>query len=190
MGRDRDVIWFRSSTPVVFQMYPVVTLKELKSVILRNMGLGAVGTSAYPRLLGVRLAQTVCSPIKCPAPEVPMLMDANSGEDSDEEFVSNVEESSESSNGSEFVLESQSRTGFLLPAPVPIPDLSYVNIHFHTLHLEDMDEEPMEGFGVDQGTALPCPTAAADNAPGNPAYTLQQGPHPYGDPGGMPHPTE
>ncbi|MED6197979.1 hypothetical protein PIB30_061818 [Stylosanthes scabra] len=45
MGRDRDGIWFRSPTPIVFQMYPVGTLDELKSVILRNMGLGAVGTS-------------------------------------------------------------------------------------------------------------------------------------------------
>ncbi|MED6179734.1 hypothetical protein PIB30_003533 [Stylosanthes scabra] len=57
MGRDKDDIWFRFPTPVVFQMYPVVTLEELKSVILRNMGLGAVGTSlvrwiAY-RLLNV-----------------------------------------------------------------------------------------------------------------------------------------
>ncbi|MED6143003.1 hypothetical protein PIB30_002826 [Stylosanthes scabra] len=194
MGRDRDGIWFRSPTPVVFQMYPVVTLEELKSAILRNMGLGAVGTSfvrqvAY-RLLNVFLPihsnsrfsglmamsmygtrevmelltemQSMpevagglsssngvipCSFIHCPAPEVPMLMDGNSGEDSDEEFVPDIEESSESSDGSEFVPESQSRRGFLLPAPAPIPDLSSVISHFHTLHLEDMDEEPMEGFG-------------------------------------------
>ncbi|MED6144358.1 hypothetical protein PIB30_014891 [Stylosanthes scabra] len=200
MGRDRYGIWFRSSTPVV---YPVVTLEELKSVILRNMGLRAVGTSlvrrvAY-RLLNVfppdpfkfkifwvdsnehvralfdlhRRYETrevmellmemqsmpkvdggssssngviPCSPINCPAPEVPMLTDANSGEDSNEEFVPDVEESSESLDGSEFVPESQSRTGFF-PAPAPIPDLSSVNSHFHTLHLEDMDEESMEGFG-------------------------------------------
>ncbi|MED6201775.1 Arf8p, partial [Stylosanthes scabra] len=44
MGRNRDGIWFRSSTPILFQMYPVVSLEELKSVILRNMRLGAVGT--------------------------------------------------------------------------------------------------------------------------------------------------
>ncbi|MED6109150.1 hypothetical protein PIB30_030935 [Stylosanthes scabra] len=50
-----------------------------------------------------------CSPIHCPAPEVPMLMDGNFGEDSDEEFVPDIEESSESSDGSEFVPESQSR---------------------------------------------------------------------------------
>ncbi|MED6132499.1 hypothetical protein PIB30_019641 [Stylosanthes scabra] len=43
MGRDMEGIWFRSSTPVVFQMHLVVTLEELKSVILRNMELGAVG---------------------------------------------------------------------------------------------------------------------------------------------------
>ncbi|MED6110352.1 hypothetical protein PIB30_041998 [Stylosanthes scabra] len=50
MGRDKDGIWFRSSTPVVFQMYPVVTLEELKSVILRNMRLGVVGTSLVRRV--------------------------------------------------------------------------------------------------------------------------------------------
>ncbi|MED6135998.1 hypothetical protein PIB30_051866 [Stylosanthes scabra] len=50
MGRDRDGIWFRSPTPVVFLMYPVGTLDELKSVILRNMGLGAVGTSLVRRV--------------------------------------------------------------------------------------------------------------------------------------------
>ncbi|MED6205915.1 hypothetical protein PIB30_022201 [Stylosanthes scabra] len=160
-------------TLVVFQMYPVVTLEELKSVILRNMGLGAVGTSlvrrvAY-RLLNVfspdpfkfkifwvdsdehvralfdlhrrygtcevmelltemkSMPEVVggssssngmipCSPIDCPGPEVPMLMDGNFGEDSDEEFVPDIEESSESSDGLEFVPESQSRRGFLLPA--------------------------------------------------------------------------
>ncbi|MED6118939.1 hypothetical protein PIB30_007444 [Stylosanthes scabra] len=184
-------------------MYPVVTLEELKSVILRNMGLGAVGTSlvrrvAY-RLLNVfppdpfkfkifwvdsddhvralfylhrrygtrevmelltemqSMPEVVggssssngvipCSPIHCPGPEVPMPIDGNSGEDSNEEFVPDIEESSKSSDSSEFVPESQSRRGFLLPAPAPIPDLSSVNSHFHTLHLEDMDEEPMEGF--------------------------------------------
>ncbi|MED6157169.1 hypothetical protein PIB30_020836 [Stylosanthes scabra] len=73
-------------------------------------------------------------------------MDGNSG-DSYEEFVPDIEESSESLDGSEFVPESQSRRGFLLPTPAPIPDLSSVNSHFHTLHLEDMDEEPMEGSG-------------------------------------------
>ncbi|MED6205608.1 hypothetical protein PIB30_019166 [Stylosanthes scabra] len=50
MGRDGDGIGFRSSTPVVFQMYPVVTLEELKPVILRNMGLGAVATSLVRRV--------------------------------------------------------------------------------------------------------------------------------------------
>ncbi|MED6157313.1 hypothetical protein PIB30_022135 [Stylosanthes scabra] len=178
MGRDKDGIWFRFPTLVVFQMYHVVILEELKSVILLNMGFGAVGTSlvrrvAY-RLLNVfppgpfkfkifwvdsdehvralfdlhRSSNGVipCSPIHCPGPEVPMPMDGNSGEDFDEEFMPDIEESSESSDGSEFVPESQSRRGFLLPAPAPIPDLSSVNSHFHALHLEDMDEEPMEGF--------------------------------------------
>ncbi|MED6163331.1 hypothetical protein PIB30_078828, partial [Stylosanthes scabra] len=38
-------------------------------------------------------------------------------DDSDEDFVGNTDESSESSDGSEFVPESQARQGFLLPAP-------------------------------------------------------------------------
>ncbi|MED6142611.1 hypothetical protein PIB30_115448, partial [Stylosanthes scabra] len=38
MGRDADGIWFRSVSPVVFQMQPVNTLEELKCVILRNIG--------------------------------------------------------------------------------------------------------------------------------------------------------
>ncbi|MED6202767.1 hypothetical protein PIB30_108909 [Stylosanthes scabra] len=38
MGRDADGIWFRSVSPVVFQMQPVNTLEELKCVILCNMG--------------------------------------------------------------------------------------------------------------------------------------------------------
>ncbi|MED6165139.1 hypothetical protein PIB30_096713 [Stylosanthes scabra] len=53
MGRDRDGIWFRSSTPILFQMYPVVSLEELKSVILRNMRLGAVGTVLVRRIFWV-----------------------------------------------------------------------------------------------------------------------------------------
>ncbi|MED6158947.1 hypothetical protein PIB30_037756 [Stylosanthes scabra] len=136
MGRDRDGIWFRSPTPVVFQMYPVGTLDELKSVILRNMGLGAVGTSLVRRVAYRLLNVFPPDPFKFKIFWV----------DSDE-HVRVLFDMHRSSDGSEFVPESQSRRGFLLPAPAPIPDLSLVNSHFHTLHLEDMDEEPMEGFG-------------------------------------------
>ncbi|MED6169467.1 hypothetical protein PIB30_021599 [Stylosanthes scabra] len=157
MGHDRDGIRFRSPTPVVFQMYPVVTLEELKSVILHNMGLGAVGTSLVRRVAyrllnvfppnpfkfkifwvdsdeqvhalfdlhrryGTREVMELltemlsmpevaggssssngvipCSPIHCPGPKVPMPTDGNSREDSDEEFVPDIEESSESSDSS------------------------------------------------------------------------------------------
>ncbi|MED6118082.1 hypothetical protein PIB30_116346, partial [Stylosanthes scabra] len=44
-----------------------------------------------------------------------------SDDDSDEDYIGNTDESSESSDGSEFVPESQARQGFLLPAPSPIP---------------------------------------------------------------------
>ncbi|MED6147224.1 hypothetical protein PIB30_042101 [Stylosanthes scabra] len=158
MGRDRDGIWFRSSTPVVFQMYPVVTLDEHVRALFdlhRRYGTREVmelltEMQSMPEVVGGSSSSNCvipCSPIHCPALEVPMLMDGNSGEDSDEEFVPDIEEIRESSDSSEFVPESQSRRGFLLPAPAPIPNLSSVNSHFHTLHLEDMDEEPMEGFG-------------------------------------------
>ncbi|MED6213869.1 hypothetical protein PIB30_097531 [Stylosanthes scabra] len=49
MGRDSGGIWFRSATPVVFQMQPVDMLEELKAVILRNMGVPG-GTSLVRRV--------------------------------------------------------------------------------------------------------------------------------------------
>ncbi|MED6125088.1 hypothetical protein PIB30_065203 [Stylosanthes scabra] len=63
----------------------------------------------------------LAAPIQFATPEV-------SDDDSDEDFVGNTDESSESSDGSEFVPKSQTS-------------------HFHTLHLDDMVEEPREGFG-------------------------------------------
>ncbi|MED6184401.1 hypothetical protein PIB30_047148 [Stylosanthes scabra] len=115
MGRDSGGIWFRSATPMVFQMQPVNTLEELKAVILRNMRVAS-------RTMLVR-------------------------RDSDEDFFGDTEESSESSDGTEFVPESQCKRDFLLPAPAPIPDLSSVSSHFQTLYLDDMGEQPREGFG-------------------------------------------
>ncbi|MED6197184.1 hypothetical protein PIB30_054290 [Stylosanthes scabra] len=88
-----------------------------------------------------------CSPIHFAAPGAAMQSELNSDKDSDEDFFDDTDDSSESSDGTEFVLESQCRRDFLLTAPAPIPDLSSVSSHFHTLHLHDMGEEPMEGFG-------------------------------------------
>ncbi|MED6171645.1 hypothetical protein PIB30_042600, partial [Stylosanthes scabra] len=207
MGRDSGGIWFRSATPMVFQMQPVNTLEELKATILRNMGVAGrtmlvrrvayqllnifppnqfkfkifwvdgdehvrgifdlhrrYGTREVMELLtemqtmGVDVggsARSVggdagvipCSPIDFTVPEVPMQSELNEGEDSDEEYVGDTEESSESSDGTEFVPESQCRRDFLLPAPAPIPDLSSVSSHFQTLYLDDMAEQPREGYG-------------------------------------------
>ncbi|MED6171950.1 hypothetical protein PIB30_045709 [Stylosanthes scabra] len=144
MGPDSGGIWFRSATPMVFQMQPVNTLEELKAVILRNMGVAGrtmygtrevmelltemqtmgvdVGGSA--RSVGEDAAVIPCSPVDFTGLEVPMQSELNEGEDSDEEYVGDTEESSESSDGTEFVPESQCRRDFLLPAPAPIPDLS------------------------------------------------------------------
>ncbi|MED6179343.1 hypothetical protein PIB30_116303, partial [Stylosanthes scabra] len=55
-----------------------------------------------------------------------MQLDGNCEEDSDEDFVGDDGDTSESSDGSEFVPESQCRRDFILPAPAPIPDLSSV----------------------------------------------------------------
>ncbi|MED6134173.1 hypothetical protein PIB30_034790 [Stylosanthes scabra] len=174
IGRDADGIWFRSVSPVVFQMQPVNTLEELKSVILRNMG--AVGSMlvrrvAY-RLLNLfppnqfkfkifwvdtramfelhrrRFIKLIPRWARCYNCSAHTDCDPGGGDDdSDENFVVNTDESSESSDGLEFVPESQARQGFLLPAPSPIPDLSSVGSHFHTLNLDDMVEEQREGFG-------------------------------------------
>ncbi|MED6206887.1 hypothetical protein PIB30_030769 [Stylosanthes scabra] len=53
MGRDSGRIWFRSATPVVFQMQPVNRLEELKAVILRNMGVA--GCTSLVRRVAYRL---------------------------------------------------------------------------------------------------------------------------------------
>ncbi|MED6217684.1 hypothetical protein PIB30_019993 [Stylosanthes scabra] len=65
----------------------------------------------------------------------------------EEDFVGDDGDTSESSNGLEFVPESQCRRDFILPTPAPIPDLSSVSSHFHTLYLDDMAEVPREGIG-------------------------------------------
>ncbi|MED6159204.1 hypothetical protein PIB30_040141 [Stylosanthes scabra] len=71
-----------------------------------------------------------CSPIHCTPPGAAMQLEMNSNEGSDEDFVGDTDDSTES-----------------LDALARIPDLSSVSSHFHTLHLDDMREEPMEGFG-------------------------------------------
>ncbi|MED6146704.1 hypothetical protein PIB30_036940 [Stylosanthes scabra] len=59
------------------------------------------------------------SPIHFATPEVYMQMESDADEDSDEDFVRDMDDTSESSNCAEFVPESQSRRGFMLPAPAP-----------------------------------------------------------------------
>ncbi|MED6223987.1 hypothetical protein PIB30_079450 [Stylosanthes scabra] len=152
MGRDADGIWFRSVSPVVFQMQPVNTLEELKSAILCNMGVVGsmlvrrvayrllnlfpanqfkfkifwVDSSVHVRAMfelhrryGSRdvmelltemqtvnvdaggstsssqggLGTIIVAPIQFATPEV-------GDDDSDEDFVGNTDESSESSDGS------------------------------------------------------------------------------------------
>ncbi|MED6222216.1 hypothetical protein PIB30_062215 [Stylosanthes scabra] len=167
MGRDADGIWFRSVSPVVFQMQPVNTLEELKCVLLRNMGAAgamSVRRVAY-RLLNLFPPNQFKFKIfwvdsdahvramfelhrRYRTREVLELLtemetvnvDAAGPSSSSRDFVGNTDESSESSDDSEFVLESQARQGFLLPAPSPIPDLSSVGSHFHTLNLDEMTE--------------------------------------------------
>ncbi|MED6196552.1 hypothetical protein PIB30_048576 [Stylosanthes scabra] len=171
MGRDSGGIWFRSATPMVFQMQPVNTLEELKAVILRNMGVAGrtmlvrrvayrllnifppnqfkfkifwvdgdehvrgmfdlhrrygtrevmelltemqtmgVDVGGSSRSVGGDAAVIPCSPIDFTGPKVPVQSELNDDEDSDEEYVGETEESSGSSDGTEFVPESQCRRG-------------------------------------------------------------------------------
>ncbi|MED6164754.1 hypothetical protein PIB30_093210 [Stylosanthes scabra] len=166
MDRDSGGIWFRSAAPIVFQMQPINTLKELKAVILRNMrvagGTSLVRRVAY-RLLNIfqpnqfkfkifwvdgdvhvrgifdlhrrygprevmKLLTEMqivdadvggpsssaggpadvipCSPIHFAAPGAAMQLELNFDEGSDEDFVGDTDDSSESSDGTEFVAES------------------------------------------------------------------------------------
>ncbi|MED6201123.1 hypothetical protein PIB30_091826, partial [Stylosanthes scabra] len=154
MGRDAGGIWFRSVSPVVFQMQPVNTLEELKCVILRNIGAAGampvrrvayrllnlfppnqfkfkifwVDSDAHVRAMfelhrqygsrevmelltemeaanvdaagpssssGAGSGAIIAAPVRTATPE-------RSDDDSDEDFVGNTDESSESSDGSEF----------------------------------------------------------------------------------------
>ncbi|MED6208918.1 hypothetical protein PIB30_049690 [Stylosanthes scabra] len=131
MGRDPGGIWFRSATPVVFQMQPVNTLEELKAAILRNMEvvggtmLTVDGDIGGPSSSARGAAGVIpCSPIHFAAPDASMQLELNSDADSNEDFVYFADDSSENSDDTEFVPESQCRRNFLLPAPAPIPDLS------------------------------------------------------------------
>ncbi|MED6185813.1 hypothetical protein PIB30_060661 [Stylosanthes scabra] len=115
--------------------------------LLTKMQTVDVDVGGTPSSSGGAASVIPCSPINFTAPEVSVQMELDSDEEFDEDFVGDAEDSSESSNGTEFVPESQARRNFLLPAPAPIPNLSSVSSHFHTLHLDDMGEEPKEGFG-------------------------------------------
>ncbi|MED6158750.1 hypothetical protein PIB30_035681 [Stylosanthes scabra] len=142
MGRDSGGIWFRSATPVVFQMQPVDMLEELKAIILRNIGV-AGGTSLVRRV-AYRLLN-ICPPNQFkfkifwvdgdvhfrgmfdlhrrygPREVMELLtkmqtVDADVGDEgSDEEFVGDTDDSTERSDGIEFVPESQCRRDFFAP---------------------------------------------------------------------------
>ncbi|MED6191169.1 hypothetical protein PIB30_113492, partial [Stylosanthes scabra] len=104
---------------------------------MQTMGVDVGGSSSS---VGGAAAVIPCSPIHFTALDATMQSELNDGEDSDEDFVGDTEESSESSDGTKFVPESQCRRDFLLPAPAPILDLSSVSSHFQTLYLDDMGE--------------------------------------------------
>ncbi|MED6149329.1 hypothetical protein PIB30_061321 [Stylosanthes scabra] len=80
-------------------------------------------------------------------PEVSMELDSESGDGSDEYFLSETDDSSDSSEAARYVAKTHQVHRFLLPAPAAIPELFDVSSHFHTLHLDAMQEEPIEGFG-------------------------------------------
>ncbi|MED6111558.1 hypothetical protein PIB30_053324 [Stylosanthes scabra] len=71
-------------------------------------------------------------PLRIAAPEVSIELDSNSDDGSDEEFMGEIEESSENFDGVEFVDETSHVRSFLLPMPAAILDLSSVSSHFTT----------------------------------------------------------
>ncbi|MED6124329.1 hypothetical protein PIB30_057968 [Stylosanthes scabra] len=176
MGRDADGIWFRSVSPVVFQMQPVNTLEELKCVILRNIaaaGAMPVRRVAYRLLNLFPLNQFKFKIFWVDSDaHVRAMFELHRRYGSREVMelltemeTANVDAAGPSSSFGagpgaiiaapirtatperKFVPESQARQGFLLPAPSPIPDLSSVGSHFHTLNLDEMTEVQREGFG-------------------------------------------
>ncbi|MED6114332.1 hypothetical protein PIB30_079245 [Stylosanthes scabra] len=62
-------------------------------------------------------------------------IDLDSDDSSNEEYIGETDESSDSSDEEEFVPAIQMGYNFLLPPPAPIPNLLSVSSHFHTLNL-------------------------------------------------------
>ncbi|MED6107410.1 hypothetical protein PIB30_013519 [Stylosanthes scabra] len=86
-------------------------------------------------------------PLRIATPDVTMEMNSDSGDVSDGEYIDDTESSSKSFVEAQFVPETQPVRTFLLSTTALIPDLSFVSCHFHTLHLDAMREEPIDGFG-------------------------------------------
>ncbi|MED6123283.1 hypothetical protein PIB30_047618 [Stylosanthes scabra] len=90
-----------------------------------------------------RVGAIAAPPLRVATPEVSMELDF----ELDVEYLGETDDSSDSSEEAHYVAETHEVRRFLLPAPAAIPDLSDVSSHFHTLHLDAMQEEPREGFG-------------------------------------------
>ncbi|MED6162070.1 hypothetical protein PIB30_066856 [Stylosanthes scabra] len=69
--------------------------------------------------------------------------------ESDEEDQGDIDSGSSGSGDDEFVSTTLVSTQFLLPDPLPVPDLSTVDSHFHTLDLDAMEEDRMIDIGGD-----------------------------------------
>ncbi|MED6189784.1 hypothetical protein PIB30_099376 [Stylosanthes scabra] len=92
----------------MFDLHRRYGTREIMELLteMQTMGVDVGGSSS-----SVGGAATIIpySPIHFTAPEAPMQSELNDGEDSDGDFVHDTEESSESSDGTEFVPESQCR---------------------------------------------------------------------------------
>ncbi|MED6199086.1 hypothetical protein PIB30_072618 [Stylosanthes scabra] len=192
-----DSMEFHSPDLVVFMMWSVETLSDLKKTVLRNMRLpehtsvirmsyrflavppdrsscryrvfwlvndehvrpmfSSHGRIRADQILDTRTA-TPGAGTSSPAPEVevPMMADPvdvvppheHTGETMfDREDPGDSEGGSFVSGDDEFVSATPVGTRFLLLTPLPVPDLSSMDSHFHTLDLDAMEEDQMTDIG-------------------------------------------
>ncbi|QHO58331.1 uncharacterized protein DS421_3g89730 [Arachis hypogaea] len=139
-------VTFECEDPILFHTERVNMLSDLKSLILSRLG----GTEA--RGIG-RMAYKLLAPMVDEAKECE--------EESNEDYVADSGDSylSDSGDDNECVLETPVPTAgcHVLPPPLPIPALSAISSHYHSLDLDAMYERTPfldtgeEDYNLDDG---------------------------------------
>ncbi|MED6149406.1 hypothetical protein PIB30_062110 [Stylosanthes scabra] len=151
-------------------MWPVETLNDLQKKVMRNMRLSErtpilrmtyrflvvlPDKSCRYRTRGLpRLVLVTSNPAPdIEAPTTADLVDVVPPHEHIGETESEGEDAGESEGGNsgagndEFVSATPISTRFLLPTPIPVPDLSTVDSHFHTLDLDVIEEDWLTDIG-------------------------------------------